>query len=211
MRAQALYVDMEMLAGRLGSVKRYDQVARPSPLGDAIWADGENRAALVGIAGSVLFEDRLRFLALELVWIRDGRFPEEVASSVVAPLYAEALRRTGAKDAGYGLNGNVWGFLAYWDQQGMDGASTLGRHVIALGKGAVPVLMPLLWDVGELVYEGSKEAVIGAKVRYRVKDVAAYLIGRILGMEMKYLGDWGERDREIAVLRVVLEGMEDGE
>jgi hypothetical protein len=35
-------------------------------------------------------------------------------------------------------------------------------------------------------YQGSKEATIGNAYGYRIKDFAAYYIGRILGVPLKY-------------------------
>ena len=73
----------------------------------------------------------------------------------------------------------------------------LAAHVIAVGAPAVPHLERLLGDDHRIYYEGSQEATIGNGLRYRVKDVAAYLIGRITGEPVAFHGDPAERDAEI--------------
>jgi hypothetical protein len=58
----------------------------------------------------------------------------------------------------------------------------LGAVVIGLGKVAVPYLLKLLGDTGPVFSEGSREATTGNQLRFRIKDFAAYYIGKIEGV-----------------------------
>jgi hypothetical protein len=71
-----------------------------------------------------------------------------------------------------------------------------------LGDPAVPALVRLLDNTGApLTYAGSKEATVGNAYGYRIKDFAAYYLGRIRRIPVSFHSDVAERDQEIARLR----------
>jgi len=79
---------------------------------------------------------------------------------------------------------------------------TVGITFLALGKTAIPALSKLLDDERtHLRYEGSEDAVVGNGYGYRIKDFAAYYIGRILGKPLKYHRDLTDRNAQIDKLR----------
>jgi hypothetical protein len=136
-----------------------------------------------------------RFLAAEILFLRSPGYPPADARAVLAPLYAEALVQTGARSGGWGLAGNMWGFLYERDDLG-----SAGEHVMAIGADMVPALRPLLDNTDVILYEGSQEATLGNSLRYRVKDVAAYFIGRLTKTPVAFHPAPADRDRELAKL-----------
>ena len=59
----------------------------------------------------------------------------------------------------------------------------------------------LLNNTGIIFYEGSKEATIGNSLEYRVKDAAAFYIGKIMNIPVKFNQDFDQRDTEIEHLK----------
>ena len=156
-----------------------------------VWDGGAARGALEDIVGSPGFGDLERVLAAEVLY-RCGDGPS-AGSDVLADVYSRALALSGA---GIALMGNLWGAL--WASPGDDGA--LGSHLLEQGDAAVPRLVPLLGDEGPIRYEGSRDAMVGNMQRYRVKDAAAYFLGRITGREVAFHEELADRDAEIGRL-----------
>ena len=127
-----------------------------------------------------------RFLAAEIVARRDpSAFPPASGRDVLAAAYADALART--------VEANPWGMPGELDEPA-------GKHLVALGKDALPALRPLLADGRAVTYGGSKEAMVGNDYAYRVKDLAAFFVARILGVSYQVPTDPAARDRNIAAL-----------
>ena len=83
---------------------------------------------------------------------------------------------------------------------------SLGISFIILGKASIPALLPLLQnETLHNHYVGSEEATIGNGYQYRIKDVAAYYLGKIGNHPMQYFPDLKERDRQIEGLIKALE------
>ena len=166
-------------------------LAGDSSRAEEVWDGGAAQGALEEIVGSPDFGDLERVLAAEVLY-RCGGGPS-AGSDVLADVYSRALALSGE---GVALMGNLWGVL--WASPGDDGA--LGAHLLEQGEAAVPRLVPLLDDDGPIRYEGSRDAMAGNMQRYRVKDAAAYFLGRITGREVAFHEELGDRDAEIGRL-----------
>jgi hypothetical protein len=170
-------------------------------LARSIWDNGENRGALMEVARSERYSDLERVLAAEVLFANDVEYPPPGWQELLGSIYARALAITGTGDRPIVLTGNEWGLLYHG---GGDGA--LGTHLLAAGGAAVRHLLPLLDDPASIFYEGSHEAMIGGSLRYRVKDAAAYFIGRLTGVVMPFHEAIRERDAEIEHLRAAVAG-----
>lgn len=166
----------------------------------AVWREGGNRDALASIVRDEHGGDLARLLASEVLYRHDPGYPPEGWSETLAPVYARALALTGDHAAGLPLTGNEWGFL--YREVGPDGE--LGTHLLATGRAAVPHLSALLDDPGRILYVGSHDATLGNSLQYRVKDAAAYFIGKATGTPVHFHDDPAERDAEIERLRTAL-------
>jgi hypothetical protein len=161
-----------------------------------VWDGGAARGALEDIVGSAEFGDLERVLAAEVLYrFADG---PSAGAGVLADVYSRALALSGE---GIALMGNLWGAL--WASPGDDGA--LGSHLLEQGDAAVPRLVPLLADEGPIRYEGSRDAMAGNMGRYRVKDAAAYFLGRITGREVAFHEELADRDAEIGRLAAAVD------
>ena len=77
----------------------------------------------------------------------------------------------------------------------------MGSRLVKIGEKAVPYLSKLLDDTCKIDYVGLEEATIGNLLNYRVKDAAAYYIGRITGIAVTFHENWADRDVEIEGLK----------
>lgn len=85
-----------------------------------------------------------------------------------------------------------------------DDPGHLGTVLVGFGKAAVPPLIKLLDDAGPIFFEGSREAMTGNKLKLRVKDFAAYYLGKIENIAVPLHPDHAARDAEIEKLRATL-------
>lgn len=155
-----------------------------------------NGPALQAIVGDGQAGALERVLAAEVLYgCGDG---PDADRDTLAGIYTRALALTGS----HTLPGNLWGTL--WASPGDDGP--LGTHLLAQGEAAVPGLLALLGDEHPVAYEGSREAMLGNAQRYRVKDAAAFFLGRVLGREVPFHDAHDERDAEIGRLEAALAG-----
>jgi hypothetical protein len=164
--------------------------------GAAIWRAGANRDPLIEIVRDDSRSDLARVLASEVLFASDDGWPPEGWEDVLGRVYARALAATGAGDRPLVLTGNVWGFLYRGDDAG-----PMGRHLLEAGHAGVRHLVPLLDDPAPILYEGSQDAMLGNSLRYRVKDAAAYYVGRLRGERIPFHEELDERDAEIDRLR----------
>jgi hypothetical protein len=131
-----------------------------------------------------------RFLAGEiLARKRAEHFPPAATAASLARAYAGALKAV--------VEANPWGMPGQLDEPA-------GQHLVALGRDAVPALVPLLDDAREVIYGGSKEAMVGNSYHWRVKDFAAFFLARIVGRAFAASPDAATRDKAIAELRAAL-------
>jgi hypothetical protein len=157
---------------------------------ERVWSQPGNPAALEALVRDPAAPPKARFLAAEVLFAKDVFFIDRVGRPLVARLYAEALAKR------YTPHGNAWGLL--WED---DGLGEAGGRFLVLGSEAIPALAELLDDDTVVAdYEGSEEATLGNRARYRVKDFAAYYISRIRGEALPVHGDPAARDGEIARL-----------
>jgi len=157
---------------------------------DALWtASAADLARLVRATGE---DPQARFLAAEILFRKHPGFPGADLRPVLAPIYAEAVAQTGRTTGPWQLRGNQWGFLYQGDDVG-----PLGRHLLALGADAAAALRPLLDNRDHVLYEGSQEATLGNSLMYRVNDVAAYYLGRLVSRPVAFHRDLKDRDAEI--------------
>jgi hypothetical protein len=167
---------------------------------DSIWENGRNKDSLIKIVSSSEFEDYTRLLASEILFERDSSYPPSELFNKLAVLYSQALRMSGG-DNNIFIPANQWGFMYFSDKPGYIDYGILGNHLLLFGKVTIPYLILLLNDEARLLYEGSQEALIGNSQRYRVKDAAAYYIGKIAGISVQFHEDYADRDAEIERLK----------
>lgn len=156
---------------------------------EQIWQNGSARDALEAIISDNAAEARLRFLAAEILFVKQPGYPPPNAFENLAAIYAATLC-----DAPAGM-ANSWGMPGVLDGQ-------IARHVLRLGEAAIPPLTGLLNDERAVTYGGSQEATIGNSYHYRVKDLAAALIAQI--RNLPFVPDTNPTARDEAIRRLLL-------
>jgi hypothetical protein len=156
-----------------------------------IWSAPDARTNLAALVLDENAEPEARFLAAEVLFVKDSRYPPDKAKTTLASVYAAALSRNYTKMA------NPWGL-----PDDLDGAA--GQHFVALGDAAVPKLTELLDNTTSVRYGGSSEATYGNSYQYRVKDLAAFYLSKIRGIAYTVHESPQERDAEIEKLRAKL-------
>ncbi|HEX8114227.1 MAG TPA: hypothetical protein VF516_41140 [Kofleriaceae bacterium] len=160
----------------------------------AIWSLPGNPRLLESVLNDPHAAGRARFIAAEVLFAKDFSFIDRTSRDGLARLYAEALVKR------YTGQANAWGLL--WD--GNDAGPAGGRFIL-LGDDAIPALVHLLDDTTVVDwYAGSEEATVGNGYKYRIKDFAAFYLGRITGKPIAFHDEPAARDREIAQLRDTL-------
>jgi hypothetical protein len=129
-----------------------------------------------------------RFLAAEVLFRVDKRFPPKSLEPELARLYVGALRD------GVVTAANAWSMPGE-----LDGPA--GQHLVKLGSAAESELESALGDATSVTYAGSREASIGNAYKYRVKDIAAQLLRAIRGESLEVDTSPSRRDRAIRELR----------
>lgn len=191
----------QALAERLLAVDYHAILLPGTAEADALWADGAHADALARLAKEADRPMRVRLFALEVYRIRREALPEGFTAQAAMPLYVHALLQTPWDGSDLGISGNDWGMLAYLDRQGYHGAGGLAQRTLSLGPDLIPLLRPLLDDSRPVQYAGSRDATTGNMLAYEVRDVAGYLIQRLLGEVPEYHAERADRDRVIAALR----------
>ena len=156
----------------------------------ALWSS--SRPELEALIRDPAADHQARFLAAEISFVEQPGFPPPDLRAVLAPLYAEAMAQTSRTSGTWQLMANQWGLLYQGDSVG-----ELGTHLLALGSDAVAALRPLLGNAEHVLYEGSRNATTGNARMYRVKDIAAYYLGRLANHPVTFHDDLAARDREI--------------
>jgi len=179
----------KLLSGHYGPLFYYPQ--REMTI-DRIWSEPGNPQALEGLVKDAGASGKARFLAAEVLFARDVFFVESRGTGRWSPGCT-------ARHWAHGYTGlaNSWGLL--WEH---DDVGEVGSRFLVLGEAAVPVLTKLLDDV-TLVdsYEGSEEATVGNRYRFRIADFASYYLSRITGIGVAFHQDPAERPAEIAHLK----------
>jgi len=172
----------------------------------SLWCDGANRAALLEIVESDGYGDLARLLASEILYRDDPEYPPDGLQATLGPLYARALGITADTSGPLQLSGNEWGFLYRGEELGLGDDGELGTHLLETDGAAVPALVEQLDDARRIYYVGSQEATLGNSLEYRVKDAAAYFLGKLTGAPVAFHDDPAARDAEIDRLRAALDG-----
>jgi hypothetical protein len=163
---------------------------------EKIWSDSRNHQLLDDVLEDEDVSGEAKFLACEVFFKKDIFFMERHSPEKVAEIYAGAL------SGDFTGMANSWGLLYEHEDDG-----AVGVAFLTIGEKAIPALSELLDDERtNLTYQGSAEATVGNAYAYRVKDFAAYYIGRILGSPLKYYPDPADRDEQINQLKQVLAG-----
>jgi hypothetical protein len=169
-------------------------------LSDSIWQNGENQNALLNIVSQSNYDDYIRLLASEILYEKNSEFPSLELCDTLAYIYTQALALSG-RNEGALLSGNLWGFMYFSDINSKEDYGELGTHLMKTGKKSIPNLIRLLNDNANLYYEGSQESTLGNSLRYRVKDAAAYFVGKLTGIPVKFFENHADRDAEIERLK----------
>lgn len=160
-----------------------------------VWAEPDSLARLEAIAGDRSAPMKARFLACEVLFEKHFVFVPDVGAERVAGIYAYALVND--------LTGmaNSWGLLYEHDDEG-----PVGIRFVMLGDQAVPALLELLDnDARSLTYAGSEEATVGNRYQFRIKDYAAFYLGKIKRIPVPFHQLPEHRDREIETLERALQ------
>jgi hypothetical protein len=160
----------------------------------AVWAEPDSPARLDAIVRDRAAPEKARFFASEVLFEKHFVFVSEIGPEVVAEIYAYALV--------HNLTGmaNSWGLLYKHNDEG-----PVGIRFIMIGAAAVPALLPLLDDASQpLVYAGSEGATVGNGYGFRIKDYAAFYLGKIKRIPVAFHERIEDRDREIAALAQTL-------
>jgi hypothetical protein len=146
------------------------------------------------LTGVVLADDvpmLARFLAAEILFAKLPDYPPQNHKKALAAIYAAAL------DQGFAHGANSW-----WFPPGRFGLP--GMHLVALGRSVLPALQRLLRDDRAASYEGSRDATYGNSLKPRMKDLAAVLAAKIVGVAFDFSASRTERDGQIERLAELL-------
>jgi hypothetical protein len=158
---------------------------------DGLWNEEAGPEALLSLSLDESADVEARFLASEILFERRPDFPPDEARRTLGRVYAAALRLAEL--------GNPWGLPG--EREGPS-----GQHLRKIGYPAAEALVDLLGDEREVRYAGSSEATYGNSFGYRVKDIAAFLLSRILGLPYVVKESPEARDKEISKLRIAVKG-----
>jgi hypothetical protein len=151
-----------------------------------LWANGNHKTELQKIWQNEEEDLQVRLIAAEILFKKDKSFAEvdKKTKVLLANLYAAALANKGT------INGNIWGLPEFTGQA--------GEHLLQTDKEEIIRLLKLLLsNTQPLIYVGSKEATYANEYLYRVKDLAAYYLSKLLKLKYKILKSPSMRDEQI--------------
>ncbi len=149
-----------------------------------IWSAVDSKLQLEQVVLNENLSTEVRFLAAEILFFKVPDYPPATHSLVLAHIYAQILAEGGS------VNGNIWGMPGEADGE-------TGKHLLRIGDEMVSSLVPLLSNETPIVYEGSEEATVGNEYQYRIKDLAAFFISKLLNLPYIVYVQPQERDAEI--------------
>lgn len=168
----------------------YSFGTRDTARSETVWQGGKGRPALIAIVQDTSLKFKHRFLASDILFERDPKYPDGVDKKMLGRLYAEALSMpvAGAESWGRPFERNQYG--------------ALGKDFIRIGEDAVPALAGLLNNNKELFYGGSdKNWEAPNSYELRVKDFAAFYICKIKHWRYRCAHSRKTRDRKIEKLK----------
>ncbi|HEU4717462.1 MAG TPA: hypothetical protein VFU15_06505 [Bacteroidia bacterium] len=157
-----------------------------------VWKEKENRCAVISILKDREGNDRVQFMAAEILLENCTGIPGEIDRARLGELYAIAIKK------------NYTGDLNRWGMYDSTDIGPVGKHLLKIGKPAVPALARLLNKRGGLVYSGSKGASVANEWLYRKKDVAAFFIIHIMQYSLPWPKDPKKRDEVIKQVKAKL-------
>jgi hypothetical protein len=154
---------------------------------DDLWSGADAPQRLRRLAEDQSADMRARFLAAEVIWERDPSRPPRAPD--LGAVYAAALREA------------VTGVANPWGLPGA-GNGVVAGHVAALEpRSSAPAFLTLFDDDTGVLYAGSEDATEGNSYDYRVRDIAAELVARLLGLSYDVALEPARRDLAIERLR----------
>jgi len=136
-----------------------------------------------------------RFVAAEA--LLEGKWTAWRNSGGNRRAVADALANAMANDQSH----NRWGLPGSF-------VGPFGKRLLSLGDEAGLALVPLLSDGRFLNIEGSEAATLNSQFKFRVSDLAAWLISTALHLPWQPAGTSAEREAAIANLRRRMENQE---
>lgn len=137
----------------------------------------------------------VRLIACEVLINDDLDIVFKIGKHHFADIYAKALEQNITEML------NSWGLLYEHDDWG-----PIGVNFVVMGDHSVKALIPLLDNnTKQGLYEGSEEATVGNAYEYRVKDFAAFYIGKMKNIPITFYQDFEKRDAEIERLKKLLD------
>ena len=190
----------DKLAAKLNKLLYYDLFpSEDNSLFDSIWLNGKNQEALLFIVSQERYNEFVRVLASEILYEKKADYPTPNLKDVLSHIYPKALEIAGNNESRF--SGNLWGFMYHTDKFGINDFGILGKHLIEIGKVCIPYLAKRLNNNNLLIYEGSRDATTGNMLKYRVKDAAAYYIGKLANIPVQFYENHADRDAEIERLK----------
>ena len=185
--------DSSALANRLMTIGYIELFQGPDEdVLDALWKEPGVPESLATLTINPEAPALARFLAAEIMFYKQETYPPDEQKKQLASVYATALAQNFTGVA------NTWGLPDV-----LDGFA--GEHFVALGEAAIAELASLLEDDRRVYYVGSQEATLGNSYRYRVKDLAAFYIGKIRNTPLELDEDPSKRDEEIEKMKSAVE------
>lgn len=151
---------------------------------EAVAGSPEAIQVLIGIAGDEQAPLGRRYAAAEA--IAQSGATDILASDAAAARVATMLATAMTRDEIH----NRWGVPGHF-------VGETGKLLLALGPGVRPALLPLLADQRPLDIIGSQAATLHHAHRYRIRDLAGYLLAVDQGVPWRDDPDPAVRDRNI--------------
>ena len=162
---------------------------------DLMWDDSETLECLEKVALDPNAPNQARFLAAETLFHKREDYPPESIRNQLVPVYAKALESYFSE----GTVGNGWAVPGDGNRNGSLGVA--GENLVRFGEEIIPFLIPLLDNENSVEYSGSVVSAHGALYQFRVKDLAAFFIAEIRGLDYETHLNPAYRDRDIERLR----------
>lgn len=140
---------------------------------DSLWNASKNGLSLRNILLTPGTSNESRFIAAEILFLKDDEFPTKKESEILAEVYPSML-----------LNSDYHAYLI--DEMRIQGEGSEENHLVSLGVEAIPYLYNLLDS--EAPYKGIKFRIRG-NPNYSVKHIAAMYICEILDKPYGLLSD----------------------
>ncbi|MCW3070644.1 MAG: hypothetical protein JWO44_534 [Bacteroidetes bacterium] len=160
-----------------------------------IWKLPKGQCATISIIKDRSIDEDIRFFAAEVMLENAEEIPADIDKADLGKLYAQALSKKKMD-------------LNYLGMNSKDDLRYTGRHLLRIGKPAIPALATLLDNEEQLWYccgsKASEKA--NALWEYRIKDVAAFFILKIRNKPFTWSHNPNKRDRMIKRLKRGLHG-----